>query len=185
MLTTPSARLAALVAAAALALAACSSSTDVPAGSGSASALSSVGSTAPAASGSAVAASPASAAALACAAYFQLDLLNSQYAGGAVANGNMTEQQIKADFKRLLADMVTQAKLAVADGTADNKLQVNSERMRAMIKALKKAQILSDLSAANQAKFAKQSLRVQRSCDRAGYPLPADNVTARTSAGLS
>jgi hypothetical protein len=185
MTTSRTFRLAAVVAAAAIVLASCSSSSDTPATSSSASAVASASALAPSATGSAIAASPTSAASLACAAYFELDLLNSQYAGGAVANGNLTEEQIKADFTRLLKDMVAQAKLAQADGTADDKLVINATRMKKMIKSLKKKQTLADLSKADQAKFAKQSLRVQRSCDRAGYPLPADNVTARTSAGLS
>jgi hypothetical protein len=185
MRTSRTIQLAALVAAAAVALTSCSSSSDAPASSGAASASTASSVPMPSVSGSAGSASTTSAAALACAAYFSLDLLNSQYAGGAVANGNMTEQQVKSDFKKLLAEMVTQADLAATDGTADGKLSINALRMKKMILTLKKTQSLSDLSKDNQVKFAKQSLRVQRSCDRAGYPLPADNVTARTSAGLA
>jgi len=97
----------------------------------------------------------------------------------------MTEDQVKADFQRLLKEMVAQAKLAVADGTADQKMLTNATRMKNEIKSLKKKQALADLPSAQQAKFAKQSLRVQKACDRAGFPLPTENVTARTSAGLS
>lgn len=179
-------RLAALGAAAVMLLASCSSS-DEPAASASASAsLPAVASSAaaiPSTSASAVAA-PTGPAALACTAYFDLDLLNSQYAGGAVANGNLTEAQVRADFQRLLKEMVAQAKLATADGTLGQKALVNAKRMKKEIKTLKQAQSLSDLSKAQQAKFAKQSLRVQKACDAAGFPLPADNVTARTAAGL-
>jgi hypothetical protein len=180
-------RLVALGAAAALALAACSSSssdTATPTASVPTSAVASA-SALPSATAASGSASPTSAAGLSCAAYFELDLLNSQYAGGAVANGNLTEDQIKADFKRLLKDMTAQAKLALTDGTADDKLFKNAKRMKAEINALKKKQALKNMSKADQAKFAKQSLRVQRACDRAGYPLPAENVTARTSAGLT
>jgi hypothetical protein len=180
-------RLLALATAAALTLAACSSSSsDSPTPSGSVSAsIPASASALPSASGTSSSASPTSSAGLACAAYFELDLLNSQYAGGAVANGNMTEAQVKADFARLLKDMTAQAKLAQADGTADDKLFKNAKRMKVEINALKKKQALKDMPKAVQVKFAKQSLRVQRACDRAGYPLPAENVTARTSAGLS
>jgi hypothetical protein len=186
-------RMAALGGAAVLLVASCSSSSSSDA-STSASSGSSTSASVPAASGGAATApasgssasvSPTSSAGQACAAYFQLDVLNSQYAGGAVKNGNMTEQQVKADFKRLLNDMVTNAKLAVADGTADQKLLKNATRMQNEIKSLKKKQALADLPKAQQAKFATQSLRVQRACDRAGFPLPTENVTARTSAGLS
>ncbi len=185
-------RLAALVGAAALLLTSCSSSSSSDA-SGSASASGSIAPSGTSASGGASAApsgttasvSPTSAAGQACSAYFQLDILNSQYAGGAVKNGNMTEDQVKADFQRLLKEMVAQAKLAVADGTADQKMLTNATRMKNEIKSLKKKQALADLPSAQQAKFAKQSLRVQKACDRAGFPLPTENVTARTSAGLS
>ena len=125
-----------------------------------------------------------SAAAQACAAYFELDLLNSSYACGAVADGDMTETQVKADFKRLLKTMKAQATIAVAEGSADPKLEANSARMKKIVKSLAKAEALKDLSKGKQNTFAKSSLRVQRACERAGFPLPADNVTARTAAGL-
>jgi hypothetical protein len=185
-------RIAALGGAAALLISSCSSSgssdaTTSASGSTSAGAsgiaASASGAVAP--SGTTASVSPTSSAGQACAAYFQLDVLNSQYAGGAVKNGNMTEDQVKADFKRLLKEMVAQSKLAVADGTADQKLLKNATRMQSEIKTLKKKQALADLPKATQAKFATQSLRVQRACDRAGFPLPTENVTARTSAGLA
>ncbi|MEI6360833.1 MAG: hypothetical protein WCP95_01760 [Actinomycetes bacterium] len=181
-------RLAALAAAATMLLTSCSSSSDSATSastSASTSILPSSSSGAVAPSGTAASVSPTSSAGQACSAYFQLDVLNSQYAGGAVKNGNMTEDQVKADFKRLLKEMVTQAKLAVADGTADQKLLKNATRMKAEIASLKKKQALADLPKDAQAKFATQSLRVQRACDRAGFPLPTENVTARTSAGLA
>jgi hypothetical protein len=180
-------RLAALAGVATLLLASCSSTSSEPTTSGSASlSLAPSGSTSSLTpSGAASSVSPTSAAGQACAAYFQLDVLNSQYAGGAVKNGNMTEEQVKADFQRLLKEMVAQAKLATADGTADDKLVKNATRMKKEINSLKKKQSLADLPKATQAKFATQSLRVQKACDRAGYPLPTENITARTSAGLS
>jgi hypothetical protein len=177
-------RIAALGAVAALLLAACSSS-DQPAASSSASpSLSAIASSAAPVPSTSTSAAPAGAAALACTAYFDLDLLNSQYAGGAVANGNLTEAQVRADFQRLLKEMVAQGKVAVSDATIDQKMLVNAKRMKKIINGLKNAQALSDLTKAQQAKFAKQSLRVQKACETAGFPLPADNVTARTAAGL-
>jgi len=127
---------------------------------------------------------PAGAAAAACLAYFDLDLLNSRYAGGAVKDGNMTEKQAKKQMKAQLTELVGQAQSAVADGSADQKLVANAERMQHVVKSLAKAQSLSDLPKAKQQSFAKSSLRVQKACERAGYPLPDDNVTARTAAGL-
>jgi type IV secretory pathway TrbL component len=180
-------RLACLGVAATAVLAACSSGSDAASSASGAAASGSV-----AASGAATTAptvgtvvnspSPTSAAGQACAAYFALDLLNSDYASG---NSSATEQQMKADFTRLLTDVVKQGRQAAADGTADDKILKNAVRMRAEVKDLKKKQMLRDMPADVQAKFALQSLRVQRSCDRAGYPLPAENVSARTSAGLA
>lgn len=180
-------RLACFGLAATAVLAACSSGSDAgapasgsvaPSGSAASAAASTVATT-----GTVVnSASPTSAAGLACAAYFALDLLNSDYASG---NTEATEAQMKADFKRLLTDMVKQGRLAADDGTADNKIIKNATRMRDEVKALKKKEALRDMPKATQTKFALQSLRVQRSCDRAGYPLPAENVSSRTSAGLA
>lgn len=127
---------------------------------------------------------PTGPAALACAAYFELDLLNSNYAGGAVTDGDLTEDEVKADFKASLKQLVAQAQAAVADGSADQKLLNNAERMKKEISSLNKKESLSDLTKKQKAKFAKQSLRVQKACMRAGFDLPADNVTARTAAGL-
>lgn len=123
-------------------------------------------------------------AALACAAYFALDLLNSSYAGGAVADGDLTEDEVKADFRASIKEMVAQGKVAVADGSIDQKFLANAERMKKAIASLAKREALSDLTKKQKAKFAVQSLRVQKACARAGFDLPADNVTARTAAGL-
>jgi hypothetical protein len=171
----------ALVVAAGLVLAGCSSSEPAATPSASSSALASASAASPEASASAAA---TGAAAQACAAYFQLDLLNSSYAGGAVADGDMTEQQVRDQFQAQLKELVTQAQAAVADGTADQKLLTNAQRMKKIVKSLKKQQALKDLSKAKQTSFAKSSLRVQKACERAGFPLPADNVTARTAAGI-
>ncbi len=173
-------RLAASVAALTMILAACSSSPEATVSTSSSPIASSA---APQPSDSSSAA-PLDATGLACEAYFSLDLLNSSYAGGAVDNGNMTEQQVRDDFTKLLKEMVVQAKAAAAAGTADPKLLINAKRMKKLIKSLPKGAALSDLSKKQSAKFAKQSVRVQKACERAGYPLPADNVTARTAAGL-
>lgn len=121
----------------------------------------------------------------ACAAYFEIDLLNSAYAGGAVKDGDMTEAQVKNEMKALITELNDQAQLAVDDGSGDAKLANNAKRMNKIVKGLKKKQDLKDLSKAKQQNFAKASLRIQRACDRAGVPLPAENVTARTAAGIS
>jgi hypothetical protein len=165
--------------AAALVLSACSSeeepapvSTSAPASSAAAS---------PSASASAV---PTGAAAIACEAYFSLDLLNSAYAGGAVEDGDLTEEQVREDFEATLKELVAQAKVAVDDGSGDRKMVVNAKRMKRIVNSLGEGEALSDLSTAKQTRFAKSSLRVQKACDRAGLPLPEDNITARTAAGI-
>lgn len=181
MTARPAVAVAALAATSALLLASCSSDSE-PAPASSAAATSA------AASASALAPSPSAtptgAAALACAAYFDLDLLNSAYAGGAVKDGDMTEEQVRADFTAGLKELVTQAKAAVADGSADAKTVKNAKRMKRIVNKLDDGQALSDLNKKQQARFAKSSLRVQKACDRAGFPLPADNITAREAAGL-
>lgn len=126
----------------------------------------------------------AGAVAAACEAYFEIDLLNSAYAGGAVKDGDLTEAQVKDQLKALITEFADQAQLAVDDGSGDAKLLANAKRMQKIVGGLKKKQDLKDLTKAKQQNFAKASLRVQRSCDRAGLPLPAENVTARTAAGI-
>jgi pyruvate/2-oxoglutarate dehydrogenase complex dihydrolipoamide acyltransferase (E2) component len=172
---------AALAAGSVLILTSCSSDSEPAAESASASAASSE---AAAPSESAATVTPAGAAAAACAAYFDLDLLNSDYAGGAVEDGDITEEQVREQFRTQLKELVAEAKLAVEDGSADRKLVINAKRMKKIANSLDKDQALSELSKAKQTRFAKSSLRVQKACDRAGFPLPADNVTARTAAGL-
>ena len=96
----------------------------------------------------------------------------------------MTEEQVRDDFTKLLKEMVAQTKASAAAGTVDPKLLINAKRMKKMVKSLDKGAALADLSQQQQKKFAKQSARVQKACERAGYPLPEDNNIARTSAGL-
>ena len=127
---------------------------------------------------------PASAAAAACTAYFELDLLNSTYAGGAVQDGDMTEAQAKADFTRLLRAMVRQGEAAVEEGTLSARFAANATRMRKAVKGLGRDQSLSDLTKKEQARFALQSSRTQKACERAGFALPDDNIVARTAAGI-
>ena len=176
-------RIAALGAAAALLLAACTSEpTSDLSSSASDSAVSAP--TDEASSAASGATEPTNAAGEACSAYFQLDLLNSTYVGGAVADGDMTEAQVRADFMRLLRIMVSQGKIAVEDGSVNAKLVANATKMRKAVKGLSKSQALSDLTKKQQDKFALQSSRVQRACDAAGFPLPEDNNTARRAAGI-
>lgn len=171
------------VAAAGLLLSACSSGSE-PAATASATAATTAATMAPSDTATAAAPDTTSPAALACTAYFELDLLNSNYAGGAVAQGDLTEEEVKANFKASLKQLVAQAKLAVADGTADPKLVKNAKKMKKEVNSLAKKDNLSDLSKQQKAKFAKQSMRVQKACMAAGFDLPADNVTARTAANL-
>lgn len=127
---------------------------------------------------------PSAAAASACAAYFELDLLNSTYAGGAVADGDITEAKAKADFTRLLRAMVVQGNQAQSDGSLGTAFVANATKMRKTVRSLGSNEALSDLTAAQQTRFARQSSRVERACEAAGFPLPDDNITARTAAGV-
>lgn len=120
----------------------------------------------------------------ACAAYFELDLLNSNYAGGAVADGDITEAKAKADFARLLRVMVSQGNEAQSDGSLGTAFVANATKMRKAVRSLGGNEALSDLTTAQQARFARQSTRVERACEAAGFPLPDDNITARTAAGV-
>lgn len=129
-------------------------------------------------------AAAAGGAASACEVYFEIDLLNSSYAGGVVKQGDMTEKQVEAEMNALVEELATLAAAAVDDGSADPKMQANAERLQNILGKLKKKEALKDLSKPEQKRFAAASLRVQKSCDRAGFPLPAENVTARTAAGL-
>ena len=174
--------LVALASASVMILTSCSSDSEPAASSAAASAVASSAAASPSASAAAVA--PAGAAAVACAAYFDLDLLNSSYAGGAVADGDITEEQVREQFQAQLKELKAEAKAAVEDGSADRKLLINAKRMKKIVNSLAKDEALADLSTKQQTRFAKSSLRVQKACDRAGLPLPADNVTARTAAGL-
>lgn len=173
---------AALVTASVMVLTSCSSDPEPAATSSSAAAPASSAAALPSASAEAIA--PVGAAAAACAAYFELDLLNSDYAGGAVEDGDITEEQVREQFQAQLKELVAEAKLAVEDGSADRKLLINAKRMKKIVNSLAKDAALSDLAKKKQTRFAKSSLRVQNACDRAGLPLPADNITARTAAGL-
>jgi allophanate hydrolase subunit 2 len=96
----------------------------------------------------------------------------------------MTEEQVRNDLESQLKELTAQAEVAVADGMADQKLLTNAQRMKKIIKSLKKAEVVADLTNKQQQRFAKSSVRVQKACDRAGYPLPEDNTVARTAAGI-
>ena len=173
--------IAAVVAISALLVASCSSEPEATTSASPSAITESSAAASPAASEAAAA---TDAAALACAAYFDLDLLNSSYAGGAVKDGDMTEQQVRDDLQAQLKELTAQAEAAVSDGLADQKLLTNAQRMKKIIKSLKKAEVVSDLTKKQQLRFAKSSVRVQKACDAAGFPLPEDNTVARTAAGI-
>lgn len=177
-------RIAAAGAAVALLLSACTSDPASEIASSAADSASAPVETSQSTGASVGATEPTNSASEACTAYFEMDLLNSTYAGGAVADGDMTEAQVRADFRRLLKIIVQQGKLAVQDGTADQKLVTNAVKMKRAVNALAKSAALSDMAKKQQVKFAKQSSRVEKTCARAGFALPEDNITARTAAGI-
>jgi hypothetical protein len=166
-------RLSAVVLAGALALAACGGSSEEEAAES------------PSATSSASASGlPDTSAGRACAAYFDLDLLNSTYAGGAVSDGDMTEAQARQQFTKLLRTMVRVGAEAEQEGTLSEKFVGSATKMLASVKALPNGAALSAMPAARQKAFAAQSTRAQKACERAGFPLPDDNVIARTAAGV-
>lgn len=121
----------------------------------------------------------------ACGAYFELDLLNSTYVGGAVKQGDMTESQVRTDFARLLRTLVRQGRHAVDSGDLTRRFLNNAERMRRAVNSVSKSQPLSAVPKKQKARFVAASSRVQRMCARAGYPLPEDNNVAREAVGLT
>jgi PBP1b-binding outer membrane lipoprotein LpoB len=132
-----------------------------------------------------VAADPPTAAETACASFFELDLLSSAYAGGLVASGDMTEARVKREYKRILDDMITQAELAVAEGEIEPKIVVNAKRMQKTMNGMKKRNTIGNQTKKQRDVMQKQMTRIERTCNRAGFPLPEENVIARADLAVS
>jgi len=123
---------------------------------------------------------PLDAAGLACAAFYDLDALTLRYAEGMVAAGEMTEAQVKREFRRLTTEMVDQGEIAVAEGELNAKVVANSKRLQKRANGWKKKDTLGSLPRKDQRLVQAQMNRIEKNCVRAGFPLPEDNLVLRT-----
>lgn len=121
----------------------------------------------------------------ACTTYFELDLFNSDYASGVVADGGMTEKQAKAEYARLVSKLVTDSKGVEGEGAEGaQRINANAKKMNKIIKGLGKKTTLGEIPTKKSEKLALQASRIQAACANNGYPLPEINVQARADAGI-
>lgn len=122
----------------------------------------------------------------ACLTYFELDLFNSDYAAGIVADGGMTEKQAKAEYLRLVKKLVADSNGVEGEGAEGaQRINANAKKMRKIISGLGKKTSLSEIPAKKAKRLALQASRVQASCENNGYPLPDVNAQARSDAGVT
>ena len=122
----------------------------------------------------------------ACLTYFELDLFNSDYAAGIVADGGMTEKQAKAEYLRLVKKLVADSNGIEGEGAEGaQRINANAKRMRKAINALGKKTNLGEIPAKKADKLALQASRIQAACANNGYPLPDVNAQARADAGIA
>lgn len=122
---------------------------------------------------------PVDAAGLACATFFELDVLMSRYGNGMVNAGEMTEAQVKREYRRLIGDVVAQGEIAVAEGELDAKIVNNAKRLQKSADKMKKKDTFGKLSRKQRKAMETRMTRVERSCARAGYVLPDENALLR------
>ncbi len=132
-----------------------------------------------------VVAEPLDAAGLACASFFELDLLMAQYAGGMVAAGDMTEAQVKREYRRIIGDVVSQGEIAVAEGEIEPKIVNNAKRLQNAAGKMKKKNTFGNMTRPQRNAMNLRMTRIERSCARAGYPLPDENVLLRADVATS
>ncbi|MFM8353022.1 MAG: hypothetical protein ACKN9D_18395 [Actinomycetales bacterium] len=122
----------------------------------------------------------------ACLTYFELDLFNSDYAAGIVADGGMTEKQAKAEYLRLVKKLVADSDGVEGEGAEGaQRINANAKKMRKIIAGLGKKTNLGEIPAKKAAKLAAQASRIQGACANNGYPLPDVNAQARSDAGVT
>jgi hypothetical protein len=122
----------------------------------------------------------------ACLTYFELDLFNSDYAAGIVADGGMTEKQAKAEYLRLVKKLVADSDGVEGEGAEGaQRINANAKRMRTIIAGLAKKTDLGEIPTKKAAKLALQASRIQAACANNGYPLPDVNAQARSDAGVT
>lgn len=122
---------------------------------------------------------PLDAAGQACATFFELDVLMVRYSGGMVAAGEMTEAQVKREYRRLVGDLVAQGEIAVAEGEIDPKIVNNAKRLQKAAGNMKKKNTFANMPRKQRKAMETRMTRVERSCARAGYALPDENALLR------
>ncbi len=127
----------------------------------------------------AVVVEPLDAAGLACASFFELDLLMSEYGAGMVTAGDMTEAQVKREYRRIVGEVVTQGEIAVAEGEIEPRIVNNAKRLQNAAGRMKKKDTFDNMSRAQRKAMNTRMTRIERTCARAGYPLPDENVMLR------
>ncbi len=121
----------------------------------------------------------------ACTTYFELDLFNSDYASGVVADGGMTERQAKAEYARLVSKLVADSKGVEGEGAEGaQRINTNAKKMNKIMNGLGKKTTLGEIPNKKSEKLALQASRIQAACANNGYPLPEINVQARADAGI-
>jgi hypothetical protein len=125
---------------------------------------------------------PLDAAALACGSFFEIDVLMSRYGAGMVEAGEMTEAQVKREYRRLIADVVAQGEIAVAEGEIDPKIVNNAKRLQKAADKMKKKDTFANMPRKQRKAMETRMTRVERSCARAGYALPDENALLRADA---
>ena len=127
---------------------------------------------------------PLDAAGLACSAFYELDALAVGYSAGMVEAGEMTEAQVKREYRRLTTEIVDQGQIAVAEGTLDPKVVANAQRLQKRANAWKKKDTLADIPRKQQRLMQTQMNRIEKNCTRAGFPLPDVNADLRTDIAI-
>jgi hypothetical protein len=113
----------------------------------------------------------------ACASVYEVDLLMSDYSAGAVANGDFTEQEAKADYLRLTKAINTGAK-TVKDTPQATTLSTNSARSLKVLRGLSNKATLGTMAKKKATRLSNQRARMLKACAAAGFPLPAVNAQA-------
>lgn len=122
---------------------------------------------------------PLDAAGLACASFFELDLLMAQYDAGMVSAGDMNEAQVKREYRRIIGDVVAQGEIAAAEGEIEPKIVNNAKRLQNAAGKMKKKNTFGNMTRKQRKAMNTRMTRIERTCARAGYPLPDENVLLR------
>jgi hypothetical protein len=122
---------------------------------------------------------PLDAAGLACASFFELDVLMLRYSDGMVEAGEMTEAQVKREYRRLVGEVIAQGEIAVAEGGIEPKVVTNAKRLETAAGKMKKKDTFANMPRKQRNLMNTRLTRIERTCARAGYPLPDENALLR------